>query len=285
MTERTLLVFGLGYSALAIAQRLRSKGWRVIGTTRDPEKARTLEEVRLEMRVWPGDDLTADIAAADHLLVSAAPGPEGDPFLAAYGEALQHASFRWIGYLSTTGVYGDRGGAAVDEGSALQPTTKRGQWRQEAEAGWTRLAEAAVLPLAIFRLAGIYGPGRGPFAKVKSGSARRIVKPGQVFSRIHVEDIATVVCASVARPEITGIFNVCDDLAAPPQDVIAYAAELLGLPVPKAEAFESAEMSAMARSFYGESKVVRNNRIKEALDVALKYPTYREGLQALLERE
>ena len=116
MTERTLLVFGLGYSALAIAQRLRSEGWRGIGTTRDPEKARTLEEVRLEMRVWPGDDLTADIAAADHLLVSAAPGPEGDPFLTAYGEALQHASFRWIGYLSTTGVYGDRGGAAVDEG-------------------------------------------------------------------------------------------------------------------------------------------------------------------------
>lgn len=285
MTERTLLVFGMGYSALAIAQRLRADGWRVIGTTRDHEKARTLEEVRLEMRVWPGDDLTADIAAADHLLVSAAPGPEGDPFLAAYSEALQHASFRWIGYLSTTGVYGDRGGAAVDEGSALQPTTKRGQWRQEAEAGWTSLAEAVGLPLAIFRLAGIYGPGRGPFAKVKSGSARRIVKPGQVFSRIHVEDIATVVCASVARPEITGIFNVCDDLAAPPQDVIAYAAELLGLPVPKAEAFETAEMSAMARSFYGESKAVRNNRIKEALDVALKYPTYREGLQALLERE
>ncbi|MEM1066115.1 MAG: SDR family oxidoreductase, partial [Pseudomonadota bacterium] len=191
----------------------------------------------------------------------------------------------WVGYLSTTGVYGDHGGGWVDEHTALTPATKRGEMRRVAEAAWQALAVETGLPLHIFRLAGIYGPGRGPFAKVRAGTARRIVKEGQVFSRIHVEDIAQVLAASIARPKPGAIYNLCDDDPAPPQDVIAHAAELLGLPLPPAIAFEEAELSPMARSFYAESKRVRNDRIKEELGVTLHYPSYRDGLAALLAAE
>ena len=174
------------------------------------------------------------------------------------------------------------GGGWVDEATPLTPATARGRARVAAEAAWQALAEGAGLPLHIFRLAGIYGPGRGPFAKVRAGTARRIVKPGQVFSRIHVDDIARVLAASIARPFPGAIYNVCDDDPAPPQDVIAHAASLLGLPPPPDEPFDTAEMTAMARSFYAESKRVRNDRIKAELGVRLAYPTYREGLAALL---
>ncbi len=173
----------------------------------------------------------------------------------------------------------------MDETTPLTPATRRGRQRVLAEGQWQALAEAAGLPLHIFRLAGIYGPGRGPFAKVRRGTARRIVKPNQVFSRIHVDDIAQVLAASIARPNPGAVYNVCDNEAAPPEDVLSHAADLLGLPLPPEESYETAEMSAMARSFYAESKRVRNDRIRDELGVGLLYPTYREGLAALLERE
>jgi nucleoside-diphosphate-sugar epimerase len=283
----TLLSFGHGYSAQALARRLRPGGWTILGTTRDPEKAARLAEGGIEALVWPGADIAPALARADHLLISAGPGAGGDPVLAGARDAIAEAAprLRWVGYLSTTGVYGDHGGGWVDEETPLAPSTTRGQQRVQAEAGWQALAAGAGLPLHIFRLAGIYGPGRGPFAKVRAGTARRIVKPGQVFSRIHVEDIAQVLEASIARPDPGAVYNLCDDDPAPPEDVIAHAAHLLGLPVPPAVPFDEAEMTPMARSFYAESKRVRNDRIKRELGVRLLYPTYREGLRALLEAE
>ncbi len=280
MTE-TLLCFGYGFSARALARLLLPRGWRVIGTTRGPAEPEGADLLR-----WPGDDLAPAIAAASHVLISAAPGADGDPVLADWRDALTGAKhLKWLGYLSTTGVYGDHGGGWVDEDTPLTPSTRRGKLRVRAEADWQALAAEAGLPLHIFRLAGIYGPGRGPFAKVSAGTARRIVKPGQVFSRIHVDDIAQVLAASIDRLDPGAIYNLCDDDPAPPEDVIAHAAELLGLPVPPAEDIESAEMTPMARSFYAESKRVRNDRIKRDLGVRLLYPTYRTGLKALLERE
>ncbi len=279
---KTLVSFGHGYSARALA-RLLPDTWRVIGTTRDEDRAGRLMNEGVEPRIWPGADMVPALNAATHLLISAAPDAEGDPVLRALaGEiAARKDQFEWVGYLSTTGVYGDHGGDWVDEDTALTPATKRGIARVEAEAAWAELD----LPLHIFRLAGIYGPGRGPFAKVRSGTARRIIKPGQVFSRTHVEDIAQVLWASINRPNPGAAYNVCDDDPAPPEDVIAHAAELLGLPVPEAEDFETAEMTPMARSFYAESKKVRNNRIKDELGVVLRYPDYRVGLADLLARE
>lgn len=288
MTTRTLLSFGHGYSAQALGDRLVAQGWRVIGTTRTPEKARALAARGIEALVWPGADMIPALDAASHLLVSTAPDAAGDPVLAALGAeiAARADRFDWVGYLSTTGVYGDHQGGWVDEDTALTPGTTRGAHRVLAEGQWEALArEDGGLPLHIFRLAGIYGPGRGPFAKVRNGTARRIIKPGQVFSRIHVEDIAQVLEASIRAPWPGRVYNVCDDEAAPPEDVIAHAAELLGCPVPPAEDFDGAEMTPMARSFYAESKRVRNDRIRDELGVRLIYPTYREGLSALLEAE
>jgi nucleoside-diphosphate-sugar epimerase len=278
---KTLLSFGHGFSASALAPMLLDRGWRVIGTTRSQEKAAAIAATGVEARVWPGSDLGEDLSAANALLISPAPGPEGDPVLLEMHEQIAAVApnFDWVGYLSTTGVYGDRGGDWVDETSALAPSTQRGQMRVDAEAAWAAIPG---LPLHIFRLAGIYGPGRGPFAKVRSGKARRIIKPGQVFSRIHVADIAQVLLASLDHPRPGSIYNLCDDDPAPPQNVIAYAAELLGLPIPPAEDFETAEMTPMARSFYAESKKVRNDLIKTELKVQLLFPTYREGLTALL---
>ena len=281
----TLLSFGHGYSARALARRLLPEGWRIIGTTRSPDKARALAETGIEPLVWPGDDPRPALDAASHLLISAGPtAEEGDPVLARLRDeiAARAGQFDWVGYLSTTGVYGDHGGGWVDETTPLAPSTARGRLRVCAEADWQAIPG---LPLHIFRLAGIYGPGRGPFAKVRAGTARRIVKPGQVFSRIHVDDIAQVLAASIAKPDPGAIYNLCDDDPAPPEDVIAHAAELLGLPVPPAEDFETAEMTPMARSFYAESKRVRNDRIKTDLGVRLIYPSYREGLRALLDAE
>lgn len=277
----TLLSFGHGYSARALVPLL--PGWRVVGTTRSAEKARALEAEGVEARLWPEDDLAPDIAAATHLLSSVAPDEGGDPVLRDWGQAIAEAApcLAWAGYLSTTGVYGDHRGGWVEEDTPLVPATRRGRMRVEAEAAWRAIPG---LPLHVFRLAGIYGPGRGPFAKLRAGTARRIVKPGQVFSRIHVDDIAGALRLSIERPEPGAVYNLCDDDPAPPQDVLAFAAELLGSPPPPEVPFEEADLSPMARSFYAESKRVRNDRIK-ALGLRLRHPDHRSGLRAVLEAE
>ncbi|MBZ0130383.1 MAG: SDR family oxidoreductase [Rhodobacteraceae bacterium] len=285
--SKVMLVFGHGYSASALSRLLLADGWRVIGTTRDTDRLADMAALGVEGMIWPGSDPAPALDAATHILLSVAPGEGGDPVLAALGAdiAARAGRLEWMGYLSTTAVYGDHQGGWVDEATPLTPATKRGRWRVAAEAAWADLARDAGLPLHIFRLAGIYGPGRGPFAKVRSGTARRIVKPGQVFSRIHADDIAQTLAASIARPRAGAIYNVCDNEAAPPEDVIGMAAEMLGLPLPPAEDFASADMTPMARSFYAESKRVRNDLILRELGVRLSYPTYREGLQALLAAE
>lgn len=280
----TLLSFGHGYSARALSRILLPQDWRIIGTTRSDDKAPRLMAEGVEPRIWPGADMIPALDAATHILISAAPDDAGDPVLAELREEIAKRAdqFVWVGYLSTTGVYGDHQGDWVDESTPLTPATSRGIARVRAEADW---ASIAGLPLHIFRLAGIYGPGRGPFSKVRNGTARRIIKQGQVFSRTHVADIARVLAASIKRPNPGAAYNVCDDDPAPPEDVIAFAAELLGLPIPEAVDFEAADLSPMARSFYAESKKVRNDRIKDELGVELLFPDYRSGLKALLAQE
>lgn len=275
--EKTLFIFGFGYSARALARLLRDE-FIIIGTSREAGDG---------VIQWPGTDISVPLSRATHLLISAGPDTDGDPVLRQVRDEIAQIApqLQWVGYLSTTGVYGDHQGGWVDEETPLAPSTKRGQQRVEAEAAWQELAVETGLPLHIFRLAGIYGPGRGPFVKVRRGTARRIIKKNQVFSRIHVDDIAQVLAASIAAPNPGRIYNVCDDLAAPPEDVLAHAADLLGVPHPPAEDFETAEMTPMARSFYAESKRVRNDRIKGELSVKLLYPTYRDGLAALLKAE
>ena len=282
--DKTLLSIGHGYSAQALAARLIPQGWHILGTTRSADKAAEIAATGVAPVIWPGADLGALIAEIPNILVSAGPGRDGDPVLNAVENDIARAAphVRWLGYLSTTGVYGDHGGDWVDEDTPLTPSTTRGQARVDAEARWQAIPD---LPLHIFRLAGIYGPGRGPFAKVRAGTARRIIKDGQVFSRIHVADIAQALDLSLHSPDPGAIYNLCDDDPAPPQDVIAHAAELLGLPVPPAIAFEDADMTPMARSFYAESKKVRNDRIKQALGWKPIFPTYRAGLAAMATSE
>lgn len=279
---RVLLSIGHGYAARALARIILPEGWRVIGTTRSRENAGTLLSSGIDVLVWPGSDLCDAIGQATHVLVSVPPGIDGDSVLQgerdrllAHGKRLE-----WVGYLSTTGVYGDHGGGWVDESTSPSPSTERGRRRVLAEAAWAKTG----LPVHVFRLAGIYGPGRGPFRKVLDGTARRVIKPGQVFSRIHVSDIARVLKASMERPDPGAIYNVCDDEPAPPEEVIACAARLLGVPVPEAVPFDKAELSPMARSFYTESKRVSNRKVKADLGVTLEFPDFRSGLEALLRQ-
>jgi len=283
-----LFCFGLGFSALVLARRLVAKHWRVAGTCRSADKAKALAEAGIEPFLFDRDKPLADVAAAlagtTHLLSSVPPDAAGDPVLAHHGNDLVRLlGVKWTGYLSTTGVYGDRGGEWVTERDVLRPAGPRGRARVAAEEAWLGLGRVGHA-VHVFRLAGIYGPGRSAFDTLRDGRARRVVKPGQVFSRIHVEDIATVLEASLAKPDAGAIYNVCDDDPAPPQDVIGYAAALLGVPAPPEIAYADAEksMSDMARSFYAESKRVSNRRIKDELGVALAYPDYRVGLKALL---
>lgn len=279
-----LLIFGMGFTSTALVRALPSG--TVVGTTRSAAKADSLHQIGVAPRLFPGSDMRADIRAATHVLISAGPDEGHDPVLAELRDAFADAShLQWVGYLSTTGVYGDHGGDWVTEDTPLDPSTERGRARVAAEAEWMDLYRNHGLPVHVFRLAGIYGPGRGPFAKVRNGTARRIIKAGQVFSRIHVDDIAQVLLASIARPNPGAAYNVCDDDPAPPQDVIAHAATLLGLPIPPAVPFDEAELSPMARSFYAESKRVDNSRLKHELGVCLRYPDYRAGLAQLLSDE
>lgn len=281
-----LLCFGMGYCAKALAKRLKGQGWTVLGTARNPEKLQALREQGFEAVLL---DQIANLpmlqAAPLHILVSAPPSTEGDPMLNSLGTEItsRASAMNWVGYLSTTGVYGDRNGEWVDETAALLPTTDRACNRVRAERQWLEWGSRNGVPVHIFRLAGIYGPGRNQLESLKAGTARRIEKPGQVFSRIHVEDIATVLEASLINPAPGQIYNVCDDEPCAPHIVIEYAASLLGIAVPLLETFDQAKLtlSPMAASFYTDSKRVRNSRIKSELGVKLKYPTYREGLHAL----
>lgn len=286
-TSPRLFVFGLGFSALALARGLLAEGWRVAGTCRGAEKAAALAAEGIETFRFDGTAPLAEPAAAlagtTHLLASVPPDGAGDPVLRAHaGEIAAVEGLRWIGYLSTTGVYGDHGGGWVDEATPVAPNTERGARRAEAERAWLALGREGGPAVQLFRLAGIYGPGRNQLETVAAGTAKRIVKPGQVFSRIHVEDIAAVLRASMARPNPGAAYNLCDEEPADPAQVVAFAAGLLGVEPPPPIPFEQAELSPMARSFYADSKRVSNRRIKEELGVRLRYPTYREGLRALL---
>ena len=283
-----LFCFGLGFSARALAARLRGTEWRIAGTTRGEDRAAALRAEGIEAfvfdRVRPLEDPAAALAGTTHLLASVPPDDHGDPVLDVHGADIGGlGSLDWIGYLSTTGVYGDRGGGWVDEGSALEPTGARGRRRVAAEEAWCALHRDHGLPVHLFRLAGIYGPGRNALATVRGGTAKRIDKPGQVFSRIHVDDIAQVLEASMARPNPGRAYNVCDDDPAHPAEVIAHACGLLGQEPPPLVPFAEADLSPMARSFYRDNKRVSNRRIKDELGVDLAYPDYKAGLQALLE--
>ena len=286
--QPTLFCFGLGYAAGFLARAVKAEGWRVIGTRRrgDADRPEPIEgsERLIFDRAHPLVDARRLLAGATHLLSSVPPDEAGDPVLDAHGEDIAASrALRWIGYLSTTGVYGNRAGGWVDETAPLQPTGERGRRRVAAEDQWLNLMHRQGAPVHIFRLAGIYGPGRSALDTVRSGRARRIVKPGQVFSRIHVADIAQVLRASIAKPRPGAVYNVCDDDPAPPADVIAFACGLLGVPPPPPVPIEKAELSEMALSFYADNKRASNQRIKEELRVHLLYPSYRDGLAALLK--
>jgi nucleoside-diphosphate-sugar epimerase len=282
-----LFCFGLGYVAAALAGRLARRGFSIAGTHRSAAgiAARSGEG----QEVWQFDG-TQPVAAealdgVSHVLVSIPPEEDGDPVLRHHRDLLaaQARQFEWVGYLSTTGVYGDRAGAWVDETSRLEPATARGERRVAAEAAWQALQEDFGLPVHIFRLAGIYGPGRNQLAAIRDGTARRIVKPGQVFSRVHVDDIVGILTSSIARPRPGAVYNVCDDEPAPPQEVAAHAARLLGLEPPPEIPFEAAALTPMARSFFSESKRVSNRLVKDELGYRFRYPSYREGLASLLD--
>ncbi len=279
-----LFCFGLGYSAGFLARDLIAKGWRVSGTCRGTEKQARLRGqgilAHLFARDRPLDDAADALLSVTHLLSSVPPDDAGDPVLDLHRDVLDAVApgLVWVGYLSTTGVYGDRAGGWVDEGSAMTPSGERGRRRVAAERGWLALRQ----PAHLFRLAGIYGPGSSALDTVREGRAKRVAKPGQVFSRIHVDDIVQVLEASMARPDPGTAYNVCDDDPAAPADVIAYACQLLGVAPPPEVPFAEADLSPMARSFYDDNKRVDNTRIKRALGVTLRYPDYRAGLQAIL---
>jgi len=280
-----LFVFGLGYSALETAERIASGGWPVAGTVRSRDKLDKVARSGIEPILFSdADAVQAALQNASHCLVSVPPDENGDPALAAYRDALLEApELHWIGYLSTIGVYGDHGGNWVDELTPVAASGGRRSARVEAEIEWTALAKEKGIALDIFRLAGIYGPGRSPLDRIRSGEARWIYKPGQVFNRIHVDDIVQTVISAIRRDRLGGvhIFNVTDDEPAPNTDVLAYAADLIGVPKQPLVPYEEAELSPMARSFYEGNKRVHNAKIKRELGILLRYPTYREGLRAL----
>ena len=286
-----LFCFGRGYTALRLARLVQAEGWLVAGTSRSPERIRQLAAEGIEAHRFGGDgplegyrDL---LFGTTHLLVSVPPGDAGDPVLACHREDLARMApgLTWVGYLSTTGVYGDRKGDWVDENTPVSPGSPRAKRRADAEQGWLDLWRSNGLPVHVFRLPGIYGPGRSALDAVRAGRAHRIDKPGQVFSRIHVDDIATVLRASMAQPNPGSIYNVADDEPAPAHEVTAYACRLLAIEPPPLVRLDQAELSPMARSFYAESRRVRNDRIKQELGVRLAYPDYRAGLRAILAGE
>ncbi|MGU3666811.1 SDR family oxidoreductase [Methylobacterium sp. A49B] len=284
-----VFIFGLGFTGRRFAERARNRFGRVRATVTDPAAAaRLASETGFTLRAFgpEADDpgIAEDLADTDVLLISAPPGEDGDPVLARYSDAITVSRIGWIGYLSTIGVYGDQGGAWIDEATPAIPRSARSKVRLDAEAAWLALGARAGKAVQVFRLSGIYGPGRNPIVKLREGRSQRIIKAGQVFNRIHVDDIATTLLASIDRPRAGAIYNVTDDEPTAPQTVTEHAAALTGLPLPPEIDFETADLSPMARSFYGENKRVRNRLIRDELGVDLTYPTYREGLAALKDQ-
>ncbi len=287
---RRLFCFGYGFSAQALGALLGPAGWSLAGTCRSEEGCRALADAGVDALPFAREAPLADagrlLAGTTHLLLSIPPDADGDPALDRHGADIAALpGLAWIGYLSTTGVYGDTGGARVDESATPTPSGERGRRRLAAERGWRALGENHGIPVQVFRLAGIYGPGRNALAAVRRGAAKRIDRPGHAFSRIHVADIAQALAASIARPRAGAIYNVCDDEPAPGADVVAHACALLGVAPPPLTPLEEAGLSPMARSFYADNRRVSNALIKEELGVALRYPDYRAGLAALLAEE
>ena len=290
MPGKRLFCFGYGFCASALGALLGPAGWSLAGTCRTSGGCKALADAGVDAvpfsREAPLADAARFLAGATHILLSIPPDGEGDPALDRYGADIAALpSVEWIGYLSTTGVYGDTGGAWVDETATPAPTGVRGRRRLKAENAWLAFGEQHGLAVHVFRLAGIYGPGRNALATVRRGEARRIDKPGQVFSRIHVADIAQVLAASIAQPKAGAIYNVCDDEPAPGADVVAHACALLGVAPPPLTPLDEADLTPMARSFYADNRRVSNARIKTELGVALRFPDYRAGLAGLLAEE
>ncbi|MEQ1653539.1 MAG: SDR family oxidoreductase [Hyphomicrobium sp.] len=282
-----LLCFGLGYSAGVLARRLAGQGWTITGTSRTSAGAQHIADCGYRGMVFDGRLISADVSvalkSATHILLSIPPDNDGDPAMRAYGDDIAaNTNVKWIGYFSTVGVYGDAEGGWVSEETEARPGSERGRRRLDAENAWRDLGRSSGKSVVVFRLPGIYGPGRSTIDDVRDGSARRLIKPGQVFNRIHVEDIASAVQAALSPPHADRVYNVTDDDPGPPQDVVAYAAGLLGLPVPPDLDFATTELSPMARSFYSESKRVSNARMKRELGVTLAYPSFRDGLSAIV---
>ncbi|MCW2282449.1 nucleoside-diphosphate-sugar epimerase [Rhodoblastus acidophilus] len=280
-----LLIFGLGYTAGFYAAEASQAFEQVTATKRAPE---ILAEGRFRLLPFDGASEKIDprvidaLGDADALLVSAGPDAFGDPVLRRLADNIAAApKLKTIVYLSTIGVYGDHQGAWIDETSELRPSNDRTRWRVAVERDWLALGERAHKNVYVLRLSGIYGPGRSVIEKLRDGTAKRLIKPGQVFNRIHVADIAQAINACFAGAAPSGVYNVTDDEPAPPQDVVTYAAELLGVTPPPEQVFEATQLSPMARSFYGENKRVANKRMREVLEVTPKFPTYREGIGAL----
>ena len=279
-----LFCFGLGYSGARLARALHAMGWEVSGTSRDGGALSGLEADGIlgcaleDAAIAPG---------TSHVLSTIPPEQSGDPVLRRHAAAIAGAAggIQWLGYLSTTGVYGDRGGEWVDESDAPAPGNARSHRRLAAEEAWLEFGRTHRAPVHIFRLAGIYGPGRSVLESVRAGTAKRIDKPGHQFSRIHVDDIVQTLLASMARPHAGAVYNVCDDEAAEPAAVVAHACALLGVAPPPLEKFDGAAMSAMAQTFWAENRRVWNSRIKRELGITLRYPDYRAGLKALLAED
>lgn len=281
-----LFCFGLGYSAAATARRLKAKDWNVSGTSTRPDGVESLRRQGFDGLPFDGrtasKPVTSALQHATHVLLSIPPDADGDPALRLHGgDIASSPTISWIGYFSTVGVYGDANGDWVDEDTPAKPASERGRRRLQAENAWRDLGRMAGKTVSVLRLPGIYGPRRSAIDDLRAGTARRIVKPGQVFNRIHVEDIATATVAAMRQPRAEAIYNVTDDLPGPPQDVIAYAAGLIGVPAPPELDFATADLTPMARSFYSESKRVSNRLMKQELGIRLAYPTYREGLAAI----
>jgi len=293
MTQKSkrLFCFGYGYVCDYLGHALQERGnWTLSGTTRDMDRRNVLMSRRVRSHIFDNEHPLSDpdkiLRDVTHLLVTAPPDQWGAPAFRMHAEdVIKMPNLEWLGYLSTTGVYGDRNGGYVDEESELNPTNARGEKRMRADKQWLSLFHSYNIPTHVFRLSGIYGPGRSALDSIRAGVARRIDKPGHKFNRIHVEDIVQVLLASFDKPNPGAAYNLADDYPAPSQEVIAYACELLGMPIPPLLPFDQADLAPMALSFYKDNKVVLNNRIKQELGVTLKYPDFRAGLRGCLEAE